>query len=71
MYFLDDPKGEVFCNRGSLYFPHLLYVSFFPFALRISFSSERMLYSTKERFAMRKSFAVRIESFAVRKKVLP
>ena len=36
----------------------------FPSLSEQVFSSERMLYSTKERFAMRKSFAVR-------KKVLP
>ena len=26
------PRREVFCKRGSLYFPHQPYVSFFPFA---------------------------------------
>ena len=26
MYFLDDPKGGVFCKRGSLYFSHQPYV---------------------------------------------
>ena len=42
----------------------------FPSLSEQVFSSERMLYSTKERFAMRKSSAER-KSFAVRKNVLP
>ena len=64
MYFLDDPKGGSVLQRGSLYsLINHMYRSL-PSLSEQVFSSERMLYTTKERFATRKSFGVR-------KKVLP
>ena len=59
MYFLDDPKGGSVFQKGSLYYlVNHMYRSF-PSLSEQVFSSDRMLYSTKEHFAMRKSFAMR------------
>ena len=64
MYFLEDPKGGVFAKEAlCISLINHMYRSF-PSLSEQVFSSERMLYSTKECFAMRKSFDVR-------KKVLP
>ena len=63
MYFLDDPQGGSVLQKRHLVFPlsticNIMYLSFSPLSEQV-FSSERMLYSTQERFAMKKSFAVK------------